>query len=207
MGNMGLNLSKVPAALVATAGKPPVVSTSGECDLQRWQPDWVAISYVHKRIAIIDLCRPSDVHEDQLEVAATLKQDGCSPLIRALDFYTKQGWIIHVFPFLMRIRGLLHPSHICALLQFSEVPHKHWLPAVKGAVHASVNASTFYIVCVLVAFLSEVCLELVLARPTWERILLTLLIWMNPGWLGTDASVDHPGVTVLEPLPSEDLSD
>ena len=127
MGNMGLNLSKVPAALVATAGKSPVVNTSGECDHQRWQPDWVAISYVHKRIAIIDLCRPSDVHEDQLEVAATLKQDGCSPLIRALDFYTKQGWIIHVFPFLMRIRGLLHPSHICflicALLQFSEVPH------------------------------------------------------------------------------------
>ena len=62
-------------------------------------------------------------------------------------------------------------------------PTQHWLPAVKGAVHASVNASTFYIVCVLVAFLSEVCLELVLARPTWERILLTLLIWMNPGYM------------------------
>ena len=58
MGKMGLNLSKVPAAVVATAGKSPVVDSAGECELQRWQPDWVAISHVHKRIAIIDLCRP-----------------------------------------------------------------------------------------------------------------------------------------------------
>ena len=98
---MGLNLSKVPAAVVATAGKSPVVDSAGECDLQRWQPDWVAISHVHKRIAIIYLCRPSDVHEDQLEAAATLKQDGYSPLIRALDFYTTQGWIKHVFPWVV----------------------------------------------------------------------------------------------------------
>ena len=87
---MGLNLSKVPAA-VATAGKQVVADSAGECDLQRWRPDWVAISYDHKRIVIIDLCRPSDVHEDQLEAAATLKQDGYSPLIRALDFYPTQG--------------------------------------------------------------------------------------------------------------------
>ena len=91
---------------------------------------WVAIFHVHKRIAIIDLCRPSDVHEDQLKTAVTLKQDGYSPLIRAFDFYTTQGWIIHVFPRLVRILGLLHPSDICALLQFSEVPCKYWLSAV-----------------------------------------------------------------------------
>ena len=41
------------------------------------------------------------------------------------------------------IRGLLHPSHICALLQFLEVPRKHWLPAVEGTVLASVNAFHF----------------------------------------------------------------
>ena len=142
MGNMGLTLSKVSAA-VATAGKPFVADSAGECDLQRWQPDWVAISCDHKCIAIIDLCRPSDVHEDQLEVAATLKQDGYNPLIRALDFYTTQGWIVHVFPWVVGIRGLLHPSHICALLQFLEVPHKHWLSAVEGTVLASVNAFHF----------------------------------------------------------------
>jgi hypothetical protein len=57
MGNIGLNLSKVSAAVVASAGKTPVADSVGECDLQRWQPDWVSISYVHKQIAIIDLCR------------------------------------------------------------------------------------------------------------------------------------------------------
>jgi hypothetical protein len=120
-----------------------VADSAEECDLQRWQPDWVAISYDHKRIAIIDLCRPSDVHEAQLEAAATLKQDGYTPLIRALDFYTARGWVVHVFPWVVKIRGLLHSSHICALLQFLEVPNKHWLSAVEGTVLASVNAFHF----------------------------------------------------------------
>ncbi len=54
-GNMGLTLSKVPAVVVANAGKSPVVDSAGECDLQRLQPDWVAVSRAHKRIAVIDL--------------------------------------------------------------------------------------------------------------------------------------------------------
>ncbi len=73
---MGLTLSKVPAAVVADAGKSPGVDGAGECNLQKWQPNWVAISYAHKRIVIIDLCRPSDAYDDQLEAAATLKQGG-----------------------------------------------------------------------------------------------------------------------------------
>ena len=83
------------------------------------------------------------MHEDQLEAAATLKQDGYTPLIRALDFYTARGWVVHVFPWVVGIRGLLHSSHICALLQFLEVPNKHWLSAVEGTVLASVNAFHF----------------------------------------------------------------
>jgi hypothetical protein len=39
---------------------PCVVSNADISD----NPDWVAISQVHKRIAIIDLCRPSDVHRE-----------------------------------------------------------------------------------------------------------------------------------------------
>jgi hypothetical protein len=45
---MGLTLTKVPADVVANAGKSPVADSDRECDLQSWQPDWVAISYVHK---------------------------------------------------------------------------------------------------------------------------------------------------------------
>ena len=84
---MGLTLSKVPVTAVVAAGKSSAVDAAGECELKRWQPDWVAISYAHKRIAIIDLCRPSDAYGDQLDTAATLKQDGYSPLLCALDSY------------------------------------------------------------------------------------------------------------------------
>ena len=74
---------------MVAAGKSSGVDAAGECALKRWQPDWVAaISYAHKRIVIIDLCRPSDAYGDQLEAAATLKQDGYSPLLCALDSYT-----------------------------------------------------------------------------------------------------------------------
>ncbi len=86
MGNMGLTLSTVPAVVVVNAGKSAGVDAAGECDLQRWQPDWVAISHAHKKLAIIDLCRPSDVQGDQLMAAATLKQRGYSPLLHALHF-------------------------------------------------------------------------------------------------------------------------
>ena len=125
---------------MVAAGKSSRVDATGECDLKRWQPDWLAISYAHKRIAIIDLCRPSDAYGDQLDTAATLKQDGYSPLLCALDSYTKQGWVIHVFPWVVGIRGLLHPPHICATLQFLEVPPHHGPLAVESTVLASVNA-------------------------------------------------------------------
>ncbi len=125
------------------AGKSSGADAAGECDLQRWRPDWVAISYAHKHIAILDLCRPSDAYRDQLEAAAVLKQDGYSPLLHALDFYTKQGWVIHVFPWVVGISGLLHPPHICAALRFLEVPHQHWPLAVESTVLTSVNAFYF----------------------------------------------------------------
>ena len=53
------------------------------------------------------------------------------------------GWVIHVFPWVVGIRGLLHPPHICAALQFLEVPNQHWQLAVGSTVLASVNALYF----------------------------------------------------------------
>jgi hypothetical protein len=133
---MGLTLAKVSAEVVAHAGKSSVADPAGQFDLQRWQPDWVVISHTHQRIAIIDLCRPADVHEDQLKAAAILKQNGYQPRICALDFYIQQRWVMHVFPWVVGIRGLVHPPHICALLQFLEVPRKHWLSIVESTVLA-----------------------------------------------------------------------
>jgi hypothetical protein len=63
----------------------------------RRQPDWLLISDEFKRIAIPDLCRPSNVLPPQLQAAAQRKQQAYSPLEEALSHYTKQGWIVHVF--------------------------------------------------------------------------------------------------------------
>jgi hypothetical protein len=41
--------------------------------LGRLQPDFVAFSSADKSIAILDLCRPSDVHADQLATAYSKK--------------------------------------------------------------------------------------------------------------------------------------
>jgi hypothetical protein len=115
------------------------------CDLSQWQHDWVAISHVQKRIAIIDLCHPSDVHREQLHAAALRKQDSerYSPLIYALDYYISQGRIIHVFPLVVGIRDLIHLPHIHAFLKFLDTPQKHWSPTISSTVRASVKALYF----------------------------------------------------------------
>jgi hypothetical protein len=101
--------------------------------LSRWQPDWVAISQVHKGIAIIDLCRPSDVHREQLHAAALRKQEGYSPLIYALDYYISQGCR----------GGRIHLPHIPALLNFLDTPQKYWSATIASTVLASVKALYF----------------------------------------------------------------
>ena len=83
------------------------------------------MSQHHKRIAIVDLCRPSDVHPDQLRAAAMRKQQAYLPLQEALSFYSDQGWTIHVFPWVVGIRGMIDPSHVHALLKFLELPNRH----------------------------------------------------------------------------------
>ena len=64
-------------------------------------------------IAVVDLCRPSYVHPEQLRAAAIQKQDDCG----GLDYYTGRGWTVHVFPWVVDIRGLFDPSHIHSLLE------------------------------------------------------------------------------------------
>jgi hypothetical protein len=42
--------------------------------LGRRQPNWILVSEERKKIAIVDLCRPSDVHQTQPLAAAIRKQ-------------------------------------------------------------------------------------------------------------------------------------
>ncbi len=112
----------------------------------RRQPDGVLVSQHHKRIAIVDLCRPSDVHPAQLLAAAIRKQQTYLPLLEALSYYSDQGWTIHVFPWVV---GTWHSRH--------NIPHaypvsteisveisvgiqrKHWEVAVEKTALASVR--------------------------------------------------------------------
>jgi len=64
-------------------------STTTIAQLGRRQPDWILVSDEHKKIAIVDLCRPSDVHHAQLLAAAIRKQQVYQPLVEAL---TSPSW-------------------------------------------------------------------------------------------------------------------
>jgi hypothetical protein len=58
------------------------------------QPDFVTFSSADKSIATLDVCRPSDVHADQLVTAYTRKNTsyGCyAPLVDALYYYKAEG--------------------------------------------------------------------------------------------------------------------
>lgn len=129
MSNTGLILCSTPQATAEQWG--------------RRQPDWVLVSQHHKRIAIADLHRPSDVHPAQLFAAAVRKQQTYLPLQDALRYYSDQGWTIHVFPWVVGIRGMIDPSHVQSLLKFLEIPNQHWQTAVERTVLASVRAFYF----------------------------------------------------------------
>jgi hypothetical protein len=120
--------------------------STSQATAEQWgrrQPDWVLVSHHHKRIAIVDLCRPSDVHPAQLLAAAVRKQQTYLPLQEALSYYSDQGWTIHVFPWVVGIRGMIDPSHIQSLLKFLEIQRRHWQTAVERTVLASVRGLHF----------------------------------------------------------------
>ncbi len=112
--------------------------------LGRQQPDWILVSEVHTKIAIIvDLGRPSDVHQAQLLAAAIRKQQKYQPPVEGLSYYTEQGWVVHVFPWVVGIRGMIDSSHVDSLLQFLGIERKHWRVAAEQTALACVRAFHF----------------------------------------------------------------
>jgi hypothetical protein len=104
--------------------------------LGRRQPDWILVSKEAKRIAIIDLCRPSDIHQTQLQAAAIRKQQAYQPLVEGLSYYTEQGWVVHAFPLIVGIRGMIDSSHVQSLLKFLDIsecrPKRKWLNSTNN---------------------------------------------------------------------------
>ena len=75
-----------------------VLSSTSHATAEHWgrrQPDPMGSGVASSQTdRIVDLCRPSDVHPDQLLAAAMRKQQAYLPLQEALSFYSDQGWTI-----------------------------------------------------------------------------------------------------------------
>jgi hypothetical protein len=92
---------ETPMARTGLVLRLPTMATVDQ--LGRRQPDWVLVSHELKRIAILDLCLPSDVIPYQLLMAAKRKQNAHEPVKEALSYYRDQGWINHIFPWFVGI--------------------------------------------------------------------------------------------------------
>ncbi len=101
------------------------------------------MSKQNKRIAIVDLGRPSDIHQAQLLAEAIRKQQAYQPLVDCLSYYIEQGWVVHVFPLIVGIQGMIDSSHVESLLKFLDIPRKHWHVAIEKIALASVQAFHF----------------------------------------------------------------
>jgi hypothetical protein len=62
--NTGLVLRPVSA----TSSRQSTVDPGSEQELERWQPDGILVSSELKKLAIMNLCRPSDVYPEQLAI-------------------------------------------------------------------------------------------------------------------------------------------
>jgi hypothetical protein len=116
MSRTGLILRPVSAARVAHAlgqNQDPGQILEIMLDLGRW----VFVSAQHKRVTLVDLCRSADGLPDQLTAAGTRKQQKHYMLVVVLTYYVDNGWVVHVLPWVVGVRGLLDSRHINALLE------------------------------------------------------------------------------------------
>ena len=67
MGHTGQPLRPVSTSVVALARGSAPDNTDGWGNMDQSQPDWVMSSHALTKIAILDLCSPSDVHQLQLQ--------------------------------------------------------------------------------------------------------------------------------------------
>ena len=109
----------------------------------RWRPDFLAVSYSRSKIAIVEVCRHSDVHLERLDAAYQGKLAVYGPLLTALSFYSQSGWTVQILPRVVGARGLIKKSNMCNALEFLEVPHRKQQSIIECTVQASIDALAF----------------------------------------------------------------
>ena len=67
----GLRLRPVPTDQVQLSGRPvsDADAVAGDMAVGRWRPDFRVVSESRQKIAIVELCRSSDVRLERLEAA------------------------------------------------------------------------------------------------------------------------------------------
>ena len=145
MAATGLQLRRVPTVQVQQSGR--TVSNAdvevGSMSLGRWQPDLVLISHSRHKIAILEVCRPSDVRLARLREAYQEKLTTYEPLHTALSTYTDYGWEVRTLPWVVGARGLIQNQHMGIALEFLEIPRRAWQSIIDDTVCAALAALAF----------------------------------------------------------------
>jgi ribonuclease HI len=141
----GLQLRPVSSAMVRETGRcvSEADLEAGRMSLSRWQPDFVSVSFKAKKIAILELCRPSDTSSGQLQAAYERKRNLYGPLVEALGHYSDSGWSVKILPWVVGARGLVLEQAMHHALEYLEVPKTFWRPIIEDTVLASISALAF----------------------------------------------------------------
>jgi len=103
----------------------------------------VLISHSRHKIAILEVCRPSDVRLARLREAYQEKLTTYEPLRTALSTYTDYGWEVRTLPWVVGARGLIQNQHMGIALEFLEIPRRAWQSIIDDTVCAALAALAF----------------------------------------------------------------
>jgi hypothetical protein len=145
MSKTGLRLTPVPTVLVQNSGRSVQESDieAGSMHLGRWQPDLLLVSYTRRKIAIMDVIRPSDIRRERLQTAHLDKLRTYEPLCQALSVYADSNWEVQVLPWVVGTRGLVQYRALASALEFLEAPRCTWKQVIESTVQAAVAALVF----------------------------------------------------------------
>ncbi len=101
----GLRLQKVGAEVVLVVqGEATAHAMDWDTvDIRLWQQDFVLISRKRKKIAILELTRPSNMSPAQMREAYRKKIQKYAPIPLALQYYIHTGWSIEILPWVVGI--------------------------------------------------------------------------------------------------------
>jgi hypothetical protein len=116
---------------------------AGRMSIRLWQPDFVAVSFRAQKIAILELCRPSDTSPEHLQAAYDRKLRLYGPLVDALSHYIDSGWSVKILPWVVGARGLVQERSLHHALEYLEIPRGTWLSIIEDTVLASISALAF----------------------------------------------------------------